>query len=267
MHLQKYYCIFLIKINYTCVLTDWIINCNGFALSKKINIIYNKGLICMKKIVVIIAGLVLLNLPVCAKEKDNFVPANYPEKYTREYVDEISEHYKVIGKEEVFYVALDMLKNTSGNFSRLAILGNNLTEKPVKVEFKNLGEINKAYESFDALGWKKGKRLYIFINPRHKDAPPGALAALLAHEALHQDEYNSLAEETYAWTMEAAVWCEILKEFPESQDNLHPLVVREDTLKKLFEKGNYTSKYIKKTVHQNKGYENLPATSPGFESL
>ncbi len=221
-----------------------------------------------KKILLIVLALGLLSSSAfAAKKEEGVVPANYPEKYTREYVDEITPQYKVVGKEEVFYVALDMLKNTSGNFSRLAILGNNLTEKPVKIEFKNLGEINKSYESFDALGWKKGKRLFIFINPRHKDAPPGALAALLSHEALHQDEYNSLAEETYAWTMEAAVWCEILKEFPESEETLHPLVVREDTLKKLFEKGNYTSKYIKKTVHQNKGYENLPATSPGFDNL
>jgi len=82
----------------------------------------------MKRIVAIfILGLGLITLPTQAKEEENFVPANYPEKYTREYVDKITPQYKVIGKEEVFYVALDMLKNTSGNFSRLAILGNNLT--------------------------------------------------------------------------------------------------------------------------------------------
>ncbi len=199
--------------------------------------------------------------------EEETVPANYPKKYNREYINKITPQYKSVGKDEIFYVALDMLKDTTGEFSRMAILGNNLTEKPVKIEFKNLGEINQAYSSFDALGWKKGKRLYIFINPRHKDAPAGALAALLAHEALHQDEYNSLAEETYAWTMEATVWSQILEEFPESDNNTHPLAVRENTLKKLLEKGNYTDKYIKKTVHQNKGYANLPATSPGFEDL
>lgn len=200
-------------------------------------------------------------------EEQEVVPANYPKKYTREYIEKITPQYKSVGKEEIVYVALDMLKNTTGEFSRMAILGNNLTEKPVKIEFKNLSEINQAYASFDALGWKKGKRLYIFINPRHKDAPAGALAALLSHEALHQDEYNSLAEETYAWTMEATVWSQILEEYPESNSNTHPLAVRENTLKKLLEKGDYTNKYIKKTVHQNKGYANLPATSPGFEDL
>ena len=93
------------------------------------------------------------------------------------------------------------------------------------------------------------------------------MAALLAHEALHQDEYNSLAEETYAWTMEAAVWCEILRIYPDSDENLSPLVNREDKLKKMFEKGSYSDKYIKKEVRQNPGYQGLPQTSPGFENL
>ena len=224
-----------------------------------------------KHILSIILGLSLLTAPVFARttqaDTSTEVPEHYPAKYTQEYITKITPEYKVVGKDQIFYVALDMLKDTTGNFSRLAILGNNLTGKPVKIEFKNLGDINKDYESFDALGWKRGKRLYIYINPRHKDAPPGALAALLAHEALHQDEYNSLAEETYAWTMEASVWTEILEAYPESEDKMHPLCVREDTLKKLFEKGNYTNKYIKKTVHQNKGYVNLPSTPPGFERL
>ncbi len=224
-----------------------------------------------KHILSIILGLGLLAAPAFAEttqaDTTSEVPEHYPAKYTQEYITKITPEYKVVGKDQIFYVALDMLKDTTGDFSRLAILGNNLTGKPVKIEFKNLGDINKDYESFDALGWKRGKRLYIYINPRHKDAPPGALAALLAHEALHQDEYNSLAEETYAWTMEASVWTEILEAYPESEDKMHPLCVREDTLKKLFEKGNYTNKYIKKTVHQNKGYVNLPSTSPGFERL
>ncbi len=202
-----------------------------------------------------------------SKKEEIIIPKNFPAKYTAEYVERITPEYKEIGKDFIFYVALDMLKGTNGEFSRKAILGNNLSQKPVKIEFKDLGLINPAYAAFDALGWKKGKNLYIYINPRHKDAPPGAIAALLAHEALHQDEYNSLAEETYAWTMEAAVWCEILNSYPESDENLHPLVIRENTLKKLFEKGNYTNKYIKKTVHANEGYKNLPSTSPGFEDL
>ena len=194
------------------------------------------------------------------------VPSNVklPPKYTQEYIDSISPEYSKVSKEQIFHVALDMLKGTSGDFSRKAILGYNVTQYPVKIEFKDLSEIDEAYSTFDAIGWKKRGKLYIFINPKHQYAPPGALAALLAHEALHQDEYNSLSEETYAWTMEAKVWTEILKLYPESNNLDSSLVTRENILKQLLEKGNYTNKYIRKTVFANNGYKNLPLTSPGF---
>lgn len=191
----------------------------------------------------------------------------YPAKYTREYIDGIKGEYNAVSRDEVIYVALDMLKGTGGEFSRDAILGNNLTDKPVKVEFKKLSDFNKKYTDYDALGWKRGSRLYIYINDKHNNSPAIALAALLSHEALHQDEYNSLAEETYAWTMEAAVWTELVGLYPSYDAGSDSLVVRENTLKKIFERGNYTDKYIKKTVYSNDGYQNLPESSPGFEAL
>lgn len=222
----------------------------------------------LKKIILSIAVILLtVQSNSFAKSPDLTVPNQYPAKYTPEYIKQITPNYKDIGKDEVFYVALDMLKDTEGMFSRNAILGNNLSQKPMKIEFRDLSKINSDYATFDALGWKKGKNLYIYINQKHKDAPAGALAALLSHEALHQDEFNSLAEETYAWTMEATVWDEILKIYPESNVESEPLVVRENTLKKLLEKGNYTNKYIKKSVMQNSGYKDLPTYSPGFENL
>ena len=225
----------------------------------------------IKKILIVAGLAIIMQAPSFAAKKNSQelieMPKTYPAKYTYNYVKQITPMYKDVGKDEVIYVALDMLKGTNGEFSRNAILGNNLSGRPVKIEFKDLGTINQSYANFDALGWKKNKQLYIYINPRHKDAPPGALSALLSHEALHQDEYNSLAEETYAWTMEASVWYEIVKLYPESNDELHPLVVRENQLKKLFERGGFSNKYLKKTVMSNSGYKNLPSTSPGFEDL
>ena len=202
-----------------------------------------------------------------ASTKNDTVNPLYPAKYTPEYIAQIKDDYKVVGKDEIFYVALDMLKGTGGDFSRNAILGSNLTKKPVKIEFKDLGTINKDYATYDALGWKKGPKLYIYINQKHNSSPAIAIAALLSHEALHQDEFNSLAEETYAWTMEAAVWTELVELYPDYELNLDSLVQRENTLKKIFERGNYTDKYIKKTVYSNAGYKNLPESSPGFEAL
>ena len=191
----------------------------------------------------------------------------YPAKYTSEYIRQIKDQYNSVAKDESFYVALDMLKGTNGEFSRNAILGANLTSKPIKVEFKDLSTINKNYANYDALGWKRGSKLYIYISHKHSTSPAIALAALLAHESLHQDEYNSLSEETYAWTMEAAVWCELLELYPEYPLNLDSLVQRENTLKQIFERGGYTNKYIKKTVYSNDGYQNLPESSPGYEAL
>lgn len=214
--------------------------------------------------------LILLSLTTQVSFAKTYQPVpstvKLPAKYTQEYIDSISDEYKNVSDEQIFHVALDMLKGTSGNFSRKAILGYNVTQYPVKVMFKDLSEINEAYSTFDAIGWKKKGKLYIYINPKHEYAPPGAIAALLAHEAIHQDEYNSLSEETYAWTMEAVVWTEILKMFPESNNLESALVTRENILKQLLEKGNHTNKYIKKTVYANEGYKNLPLTSPGFSN-
>ena len=214
--------------------------------------------------------LILLSLTTQVSFAKTYQPVpstvKLPAKYTQEYIDSISDEYKNVSYEQIFHVALDMLKGTSGDFSRKAILGYNVTQYPVKVMFKDLSEINEAYSTFDAIGWKKKGKLYIYINPKHEYAPPGAIAALLAHEAIHQDEYNSLSEETYAWTMEAVVWTEILKMFPESNNLESALVTRENILKQLLEKGNHTNKYIKKTVYANEGYKNLPLTSPGFSN-
>ena len=225
----------------------------------------------MKKILAIAAILLITSgISFAAKSPEMTVPHQYPAKYTPEYIKQITPNYKDVGKDEVFYVALDMLKETEGMFSRNAILGNNLSQRPMKIEFRDLGQINQNYASFDALGWKKGKNLYIYISNKHKEAPAGAIAALLSHEALHQDEFNSLAEETYAWTMEAVVWDDILKVYPESNQESSALVKRENTLKKLLEKGRQAGKpgqYIKKAVMQNSGYKNLPSYSPGFDKL
>ena len=96
---------------------------------------------------------------VFAKEDKIVIPKNFPAKYDATYVTAIKPLYKSISKEPVVMVALDMLKGTNGEFSRNAIMGNNLSNRPIKVAFNNLSEVNEKYANFDALGWKKGKQL------------------------------------------------------------------------------------------------------------
>lgn len=181
--------------------------------------------------------------------------------------EQLYKKYKDVSEDINIINAVEMLEKTAGKYSKEAILGKNLSKKPVKIEFLNLSTINPIYMNFDALGWKKKKNLYIYINEKHKDAPIEALCALLAHEAIHQDEHNSLNEETYAWTLEAAVWTQLTQDVPELENISHPLVERENVIKKLFIRGDYTSKYIHKFVITNKGYQNLPERSYGFEEL
>jgi len=179
--------------------------------------------------------------------------------------DEVIKMYKKSTKDLRLVAAAETLKGTVGDYSRRAILGDNLTGKPIKIEFRDLSALNPQYADFDALGWKQKGRLNIFINMKHHNAPKEALAAVLAHEAIHQDELNSLNEETYCWTLEAAVWTQLTEDNPELQDISHALVERENTIKKLFVKGGYTNKYIRKSVLSNAGYQGLPSRSPGFE--
>lgn len=186
-------------------------------------------------------------------------------EHDTEYYNNLRKVYKGVTSDECIMDALEILKNTMGAYSYNAIMGDNLTGKKIKVELKDLSTISPNYKDFDALGWKKSERLFIYINQKHEDAPPEALAALLGHEALHQDEFNSINEETYAWTFEAAIFTQLTKKDEHLIEVNHPLITRENTLRKLFIKGNYSSEYIRKAVKSNKGYASLPSRSPGFE--
>jgi len=180
-------------------------------------------------------------------------------------IKKYSKVYRGVTKDGVVMQALEMMKGTIADFSYRAIMGNNLTGSKINIKYRNLAEIKPEYASFDALGWKSKGKLHIFINEKHKNAPPEAIAAVLAHEAIHQDEFASLNEETYAWTLEAATWLQLTEGNDFATSSGSALVEREEMLKKLFIKGNYTDKYIKKAVWTNPGYANMPSRSPGFE--
>ena len=187
---------------------------------------------------------------------------------TKVDISPCTKEYAKVTNEAKICDALDALKGTVGDFSRKAILGENLTDKPVKVEFYELSSIKPQYANYDALGMKKKNQLYIYVNQKHSNAPVEALAALLSHEALHQDEYNSINEETYAWTMEATVWADLCKKNPALRNEKNSsLAARENILLKMLENANYSNVLIKNTVVNHPGYKSLPQKSPGFETF
>jgi len=175
-----------------------------------------------------------------------------------------SNSYSTVTSNPRIIQALGLMDGTSASWAKKAILGNNDSGLPMIIQFKNLSELSPDYADFDALGWKKGKQLYILVNNKHQSAPPEALASLLSHEAVHQDAYCSLEEETYAWGYEADVWIQMTAKNPQVAQIQCPLTERLNTIARLFQGANNTTSRIRTVVYGNPGYKGLPTHSPGF---
>lgn len=175
-----------------------------------------------------------------------------------------SNNYSRVTNDPKIISALNQMDGTSADWAKKAILGNNDSGLPMIIKFKNLKEISPNFTNFDALGWKKGKQLYIFVNQKHQNAPSEALASILSHESVHQDDQCSLEEETYAWGYEADIWIQMIKRNPKVTNIECPLTQRLNTLAKLFKNANYTTNNIRSVVYDNPGYKGLPVHSPGF---
>jgi len=138
-----------------------------------------------------------------------------------------------------------------------------IVNRPMRVIFKDMTTLHKTLKNYDALSWisNQGEEV-IFINEKHRNAPPEALAALISHEAMHDDEYNSLNEEVQSWTHEAVVWLELKAKNPalaHIPQGVYPLVDRENRIVSEYQKGT-----LEKFVRSSAGYRKLPETSPGF---
>lgn len=176
------------------------------------------------------------------------------------------DDYTQITQDYKLQQVLSLLKNHSDETRETLniILGNNLSNRPIKIMFYNLSRMNIAYEKYDALTCKhKNGTLYIFINSIHRNAPIEALACLLAHETLHQDDESSYQEEVTAWTMEAKTWLSF-KKAGIKVDNTHSLVKRLNTIEKMYVNANYLPTLIAQEVRGNAGYRGLSEYSPGY---
>lgn len=154
--------------------------------------------------------------------------------------------------------ALQILKESQGERSLQKIV-----HKPIRVVFKDMRTINKALKNYDALSWMSNQGAQvIFVNEKHRQAPPEAIAALLAHEAMHDDPLNSLQEEVESWRFEAKVWTELKARNPvlaQVPSGVSALIDRENRIEKEVRQGT-----LEKFVRSSPGYQGLPETSPGF---
>lgn len=160
--------------------------------------------------------------------------------------------------------AVDMIKNAPNVELYEIISGKNPTQKPIQILFKDLSVFGDQYVNYECLGYKKSNTLYIYINERHKDAPIEALAALIAGRVIHVDDYDSYNEEIYAWCNEGLLWMYLTSKNKKYQTVNHPLVVRENIIKKFLIDANYSHKYIEKQIISNKSYLGYEKTSPEY---
>jgi hypothetical protein len=140
-----------------------------------------------------------------------------------------------------------------------------IVTKPMRVIFKDMSTLHKQLKNYDALSWisHQGEQI-IFVNEKHRNAPPEALAALISHEAMHEDEYNSLQEEMQSWRHEAQVWMALKAKNPalaKIPAGASPLVDRENRIEEESRKGT-----LDQFVQSSPAYKGLPATSPGYEA-
>ncbi|MEI8389304.1 MAG: TonB family protein [bacterium] len=177
------------------------------------------------------------------------------------------KEYGIISNDKLIGQALDLLNNSKYSSVISSLRGNNKSEKPIQIYFKELSSYGDKFANFDALGWTNKGYLYIYINEKHIDAPAEAIASLIARIEVHQDEEDSLNEEIYSTTREVGVWNELIKNNPEVVLKPSELVTRENKLLEKYKEGNYTNKFIKNIIYSNSAYQNLPQTSPGFETI
>lgn len=172
-------------------------------------------------------------------------------------------------QEPLLLKTLALMEQTAPSQASLDLL----LQTPMRLLFKPMATLGARFKNFDALAWQSptGQTL-IFINEKHRQAPPEALAALLSHEAMHTDPTNSVAEEMTAWNREATVWQALCTPGPQTgtcgtalpeptakTPALSALVIRLNKLAWAQKTGT-----LNQLVQQNPAYGGLPAHSPGF---
>ncbi|MBR6297893.1 MAG: TonB family protein [Candidatus Gastranaerophilales bacterium] len=192
--------------------------------------------------------------PIPSECKSNSVPVEFTFAYNVES--------SIQDKSDVIQEAVLLLKKCDFSEPYNIISGGNPTKKEYIIEFKNLEDLDNKYGNFDAIGWKKDGRLYVFINQKHKNSSPEALAAIIAGRSVHIDKFDSINEEAYAWLIEGYIWKALSQNSFQKDDEL---VKREKAITELIESDLYEGRVLIEFIEKNSGYINYPKQSKGYK--
>ena len=159
-------------------------------------------------------------------------------------------------KQPVLTAALNKLEAMNNTKVVNVIKGQNSTNKPIKIMFRNLEVMG--YGTCEAVTAKSADGgLVILISANYKTAPVEAVACLIAHESVHHENSKTYEEEVKAWTTEVQTWMAFT--------NLNPSLKQNDS--KLVKRLNYLSKLYTKDGNQMTSIEGLIANNPAYSSL
>lgn len=164
--------------------------------------------------------------------------------------------YTANTKQPVLTEALNRLEAMNNRKVLNVISGQNSTNKPVKIMFRDLAALG--YGTCEAVTAKTADgKLVILISSNYKTAPVEAIACLIAHESVHHANTKTYEEEVRAWTCEVQTWVEFT--------NVNPSLKISDS--KLVKRLNYLSKLYAKDGNQMTSIEGLIANNPAYSSL
>lgn len=164
--------------------------------------------------------------------------------------------YTANTKQPVLTAALNRLEAMNNTKVLNVIRGQNSTNKPIKIMFRNLEVMG--YGTCEAVTAKTADGgLVILISANYKTAPVEAIACLIAHESVHHENTKTYEEEVRAWNTEVQTWMAFTSQNPS-------LKVSDS---KLVKRLNYLSKLYVKDGNQMTSIEGLIANNPAYSSL
>ena len=168
----------------------------------------------------------------------------------------LAADYTANTKQPVLTAALNKLEAMNNTKVLNVIKGQNSTNKPIKIMFRNLEVMG--YGTCEAVTAKAADgSLVILISANYKTAPVEAIACLIAHESVHHENTKTYEEEVKAWTTEVQTWLTFT--------NNNPSLKTTDS--KLVKRLNYLSKLYTKDGNQMTSIEGLIANNPAYSTL
>lgn len=168
----------------------------------------------------------------------------------------LAADYSVNTKQPVLTAALEKLEAMNNRKVLNVIQGQNSTNKPIKILFRNLEVMG--YGTCEAVTAKSADGgLVILISANYKTAPVEAIACLIAHESVHHENTKTYEEEVRAWSTEVQTWVAFTSSNPSLKTADSKLVKRLNYLSKLYAKDGNQMTSIASLIANNPAYSTL----------